>query len=510
MAAQNNTGLVVTLSCFVLLTVILGVFMYMTSSHNAQLAQNLEVKTKEASDASAAVRTLTADLDRLKQKSVRVPDEKNTDQLITGMSELIKATAGDGAASDLNLESALVKTGVDRDLQKHSSDDRQRQVIQRTQDLQQTIQRKDAEIKSHQDAALKSEQTLRQNETQHSEELSSLQKQINELRTERDALQAEYSTFRSTKNREIEDLQQSITSRGETIVRLRQRLFEQEDLSFERADGFVTFVDQDRMICYIDLGERDDLQIGTTFSVYTKSNSGVGRRNTEDVKGKIEVVSLLGPHLAEARIVTQDRIRPLSANDPVYSPLFSSGQQLQIAVVGLLDFDGNPGSDSDEFRRIVSNAGARITIRTNDIGDLIDQAGEPLSVDDIKRKVSEKTRFLVVGDTGEESDTTDVTKREIYAKLNNRANAMKEAAQNHGVFVINLSSFLEFIGYTKKRLAWTPTDPFPGKLANGAKSRNVTAGLGDRTSSAVISGAFSSRGKASTSSSGHVSGLFTK
>lgn len=509
MAGQNNnTGLVITLSCFVLLSVILGVFMYMTGTHNAKLAQDLSDKTSEATGLSENVRDLTGELETLKSR-VGVPGEK--DEVIAGINAAITRIAADGASTQLDLEGALVKTGVDRDVHNYSSNDRMAQLTQKTTQLQQTIQTKDAEIKSFQDAALKSEETLRQKEAQHSEELASRERQISDIRTERDTLQAEYSTFKTRKNREVEDLQDDIAGLRGAVVALRQKLFEQEDLSFDVADGSLTFVDQTNKNCSIDLGERDGLQVGTTFSVYTKSNNGVGRRNTEDVKGKIEVVAIKGPHRAECRIVQQDLSRPLSANDPIYSPLFASGQSLEIAVAGLLDFDGNPGGDDLEFRRMVNGAGAVITIRTNSRGEILDQQDNILNSEDIRKRITEKTRFLVIGDTGEGVDITasqDNAKVAIYRKIQQDTADMKKAAEASGVYVISLSSFLEYIGYTKKRLAWDPTTPFPAKLSNGGKSTSVNSGLGERQSSGAISGAFSQRKKTNATSTGSTSGLF--
>ena len=509
MAAQNNTGMVITLACFVLLSVILGVFTWLTVSHSDQLQAQLNDKTKEASDAASAVRDHDTQIQALKQLIGRTGE---TDEVVAGMGTRMAAlaAAADGSATEPNLDGALFKTATDRDVQAYSASDRLAQLEQKTLELQQTIQRKDAEIQSHQAAAAKAEDTLRQKETQHSEELSSRQRQIDELREERNQLQAEYNTYKTQKSREIEDLQDDITQKRNAIVVLRQKLFEQEDLSFDKADGEVSFVDQNKLICFVDLGERDELQIGTTFSVYTKSNNGVGRRNTEDVKGKIEVVSIMGPHLSQARIVQQDLGRPIAAQDPIYSPLFSSGQQLEIAVAGMLDFDGNPGSDLEEFRRIVNGARAHISVQTNEVGELIDENRNPLQVDDLKTKITEKTRFLVIGDTGEGSETEDPIKQTIYRQIQENAEKMKESALSNGVYVISLSSFLEYIGYSRKRLAWSPTDPFPGKLANGARSSSVNAGIGSRESSAAISGTFSGRKKSNATSTGNVSGLFVK
>jgi hypothetical protein len=42
---------------------------------------------------------------------------------------------------------------------------------------------------------------------------------------------------------------------------------------------------------------------GTTFSVYKKNNSGVGRRSTEDIKGKIEVIKITGDHSAVVKLL---------------------------------------------------------------------------------------------------------------------------------------------------------------------------------------------------------------
>lgn len=511
MAAQNNNGLIITLSCSMLLSVILAVFTWMTVRNNSELTlQATELKTG-ADEAKRALQDQISQVESLK-KLVIGHAENPTDAVVTEVTETISGITKDGAASSPGLESALVKTGVERDIQKQSSDDRMAQLNQKTLELQQTIERKDGEIKSHQDAALQANESLRKSEAQHSEELTKQKKTIDELIATRTQLEEEFSTYKTQKNREIEDLQDDLEARRNVIVVLRTRLFQQEDLSFDRPDGEVTFVDQNSLKCYVNLGQKDEVREGTTFSVYTKSNNGVGRRNTEDVKGKVEIVNIMGPHLSEARMVDQDLGRPLAKGDPIYSPLFSAGQQLKIAVVGKLDFDGNPGTDADEFIRIVRGAGAAITVRTSDTGELIDEAGQPLQPEDLKSRITEKTRFLVIGDTGEDSDTQDTVKQSYYRRIQQQSEKMNEQALSHGVYVISLSSFLEFIGYSKKRLAWTPPNPFPGKLSNGAKSSSVSTGLGglgQRESSAAISGTFSKRRHARSESTGHTSKAYS-
>ena len=507
MASQQNTGQVIALAAFVLLTLVFGVLWYMSAADNRTLRTDLTAATSAKTNADSAVRTQNAELDVLKDLVGR-PGE-DVDDIEPAVKSVIGDVAADGSSSDLDLEGALLNTATDRDVQTYSAADRLTQLNRKTQELQQSIVNMQAQIDAEKQSRDQAEATLRQRETQHSEELSALQAQIDATRDELQTTQAEYETYKTQTSRQIEDLEDDITQKRIALVALRRKLFEREDLSFERADGRLTFVDQKRLICYLDLGEGDALQIGTTFSVYTKNNNGVGRRNTEDIKGKIEVVSILGEHQAEARIVSQELGRPLAEGDPIYSPLFASGQALQIAVAGLLDFDGNPGSDRDIFHRIVRNSGAMVTAEVNDVGELVNSQGQGVSTDDLKQLINEKTRFLVIGDVGDSVETQDTFRQAIYRKIQMATEEMREQALANGVYVISLTSFLEYLGYSRKQLDWTPTaGDFPTTLPNGGKSTAADAKFRQSNSIAPISGLYLPRKRAAGASTGNVSGLF--
>lgn len=508
MASQQNTGLVVSLSLFVILTAGFGIMWWMSASDNATLRASLESSSRTLTEREASVRESEAEVTTLKDRIGR--PGADTEDIVTDINTTIATNAGDGASTDLSLMPAFVKTASDRDTYDYSATDRLRLLNVKTAELQNTIQTMQAEIDSQKASRDKAEADLRQKETQHSEELTALQKQIDGIRDELQATQAEYETYKTQTSRQIEDLEDDIQQKRTALVALRRKLFEREDLSFERADGQLTFVDQNRLICYLNLGRADELQIGTTFSVYTKNNNGVGRRNTEDIKGKIEVVSLLSEHLAEARVVEQELGRPLAEGDPIYSPLFAAGQKLQVAVAGLLDFDGNPGSDREAFHRIVRNSGAVVSVEVNDLGELMDANGQNVASDSLKSLINENTRFLVIGDVGESVTTGDDTVRQaIYRKIQRNAEEMREQALASGVYVISLTSFLEYLGYSRKQLDWNPTaDEFPTTLPNGGKSTAADAKFRQSFNSAPISGLFLPRKKVQAESTGSVSGLF--
>ena len=470
MAAKDSNSLVISLSIFVLLAVGLGVAWYFTWDHSADLTRQLAESTTAETNSKQVIQGLQAEVTSLKEL-IGVPG--STDEVVSGAKASIALRAGDGSAAARPLEDAMTKNAVDRDINSMAATDRLVQTNTKIAELNNLVATHEAAMKSLMDQVKKKETELLDKERIHGEQLAQREKQIDETKAQLTAVQDEYATFRTTKERETEDLNREITQQRTALITLRREKMKLEGLTFERPDGSLTFVDQNALSCYVDIGKRDELRVGTTFSVYSKNNSGVGRSQSDkDLKGKIEIVGLLGDHLAEARIVDQKTSDPLAQGDPIYSPLFWPGQKLQIAVVGLLDFDGNPGSDRDEFKRIVSGAGAEIAVEVNDDGKIFGAIGEELAVADIETRITSSTRFLLIGDLGDE-DTADTAQKEIFNRIRSNKEKMIKAAENNGVYVLSLSSFLDYIGYTSKRLVFTPTKEFPGVLANGARSRSV-------------------------------------
>lgn len=242
---------------------------------------------------------------------------------------------------------------------------------------------------------------------------------------------------------------------------LRREKLKLEGATFERADGTVTMVDLTAGTCYIDLGTRDELRLGTEFSVYSVGSMEVGQAlNAKAKKGRIEVVGLLEDHLAEARIVFQEPSKPLAPGDFIFSSLFERGRKLQIAVVGTLEFDGNPGSDREEFKRIASSAGIEVVVEVNDDAKILGRNGEELTLDDIATRITADTRFLVIGGSGDLA-TASETRKLIYEQMSACQKEMVKAAENNGVYVLSLSSFLDFVGYSSKRLVNSESSSSP-------------------------------------------------
>ena len=506
MASKDSNGLVISLSIFVLLTIGLGVAWYMTWAYSADVQRQLVKAQAEKTKAEGVLRT-TLDERKSLQDLIGIPGE--TDDVVKVGKEEIAKRASDGSSSALPLQTAMIKTATDRDISTAAATERSILLQAKADELAAAIARHENTMKSLQAKVAEKEEELRKKEALHGEQMGAREKLIEDLRKDLRVEQDKYATLQTQTSRQIDELENDIREKREALIVLTQKAHELEDLSFEREDGRLVFVDQSSLKGSIDLGSRDELRVGTTFSVYKKNNSGVGRRSTEDIKGKIEVIKITGDHGAVVRIVDQLDGNPLAKDDPIYSPIFSSGQKLEIAVAGLLDFDGNPGGDRDEFIRLITGANAHIAVQISDEAKLVDQDKNELTeADPVGTLMNEKTRFLIIGDLGESNLTQDTVKQALYQKMQQHAARMRKAALNHGIRVVSLSSFLEYIGYSRKNIAFIDGNVFPGILNNGALSSTITSSPRRASSTSGVSGLYANPKRQPAASNGATSALF--
>lgn len=72
----------------------------------------------------------------------------------------------------------------------------------------------------------------------------------------------------------------------------------------------VVWIDAARSLVWINLGQADGVGRGAKFQVGKKQDD-------EIVTGQIEVTRILAPHLAEARIISQEANESLGKGDPI-------------------------------------------------------------------------------------------------------------------------------------------------------------------------------------------------
>lgn len=407
----------------------------------------------------------------------------NLQKLDTGVEQL-KELVGFNSTDLVDSETSVVKQ-LDRTMNQYAGAQRQPTVDATLQAMSAEAQRLQAEIASLEDNLRERDERLRNIESAYQNRVdqatSSQRTSENKLQDktrqsediiadkdgEIDTWRADYEKAQIDKEELADTLQRVREEKDKEIVLLRQRVEQLgrevnkiRDVSFEEADGLVRSVDAVQGICTINLGSLDNLPPQTSFSVYKKNNAGIGR-GLEDVKGSIEVVRILGPHLAEARILDQDIYDPISPKDLIYSPLWQAGQTEHFAFIGKMDMNRDGTDDRNLLFRIVENAGAKVDFYISDKAKRVPEDGA----------ISEKTKFLVLGELPNPSQFANRDEEyqnaldvlELKKKLDN------EALQ-YGKRVVSLPDFLTYMGYKPTNRSFRPGSGVKYSLESGRKS----------------------------------------
>lgn len=501
-AASNKPGAVhYALIVFVMITVVLGIVTYQFHvGFSTESVKNVELATK-VSNFEREIKNKDDQVQVLKKLVGRnfdlVDDPTNPQNATTvkaaalkDMSDFGKELAGTNYAETLQkLREALDAALADRD-------SKAAQVASLENDLKAERDRLNTRIDTASKAQTKAETDKRDVIAVQDERLTAKQDELDKLKQDNNTLTAELAQEQEGREKDNKAKSVEIGQLENRIELLRAKLDELEKTSFEVGDGLVQRVDNSSKLVWINLGRDDFLKPRMTFSVYSKETHGVGR-GAEDIKGKIEVTRILGPHIAEARIIEEDLFRPMVANDLLYTPLWSPGLMEKVAFVGLIDLDGDGKSDWEEMKQLLSISGAEVDTFVGEDGVRLPE----------NSKITVQTKFLVRGFIPEPDQAAANDKDRITEIRKHEADMVKEARVN-GVRTIKLNDFLALIGFESKRRIFRPGQERPFNLKAGATSTGVNESIGDRSSTGNVSGSFR-KSAPQLSSEGNTSKLFT-
>jgi len=312
-------------------------------------------------------------------------------------------------------------------------------------------------------------------------DLTNLIKERDELVRQKDAdiakWQQSYRTEQVEKEQIREELARTSKELNERITRLnqivdyqRQQLDELQDYSFDVPDATVTTVDNSTRTVWLNVGRKDGLRTQVTFSIYGKTNQGIAR-GPEDVKAKVEVVEV-NDTFCTARIVEEDRDRPVSVGDVAFSPAWSAGMKEYFAFVGDGDLNGDGKMDAKDrkmLKDLLNNAGADLDVE-------ITEDGQRVPAD---AKLSVHTKWLVVGDVGDPSLWVgDEDKRNRILEVQKQHDELVQEAREHGIKIVSLKDFLTYLGWKPELRLYIPGSDAKFNLKTGARqaATNPTAG----------------------------------
>lgn len=486
----NITGVHFALMFFVMLSIILGVMTYIYFNEGREARTALAKQSKEASDQ----RTLAMNRDReitdlknvlgVNYEAVGSRDNPEPNTVIHALqSEMQKngAQLQPGQADAFLVHFQELRRRVDalsaeRNQLEADLKNRNQELVALRREYQDDVDTADnALAQAHQD--------LQNVQKEKDETVAALRQDVERLQRNYSQVQQERDQLQQELARAIEEHKQRETNLVAQNDRLRDRYFEATDMEFEVADGQVHWVDHRAGTVWINLGQADNLNKRTTFSVYQKGTARVGGRK-EDIKAKVEVTNILGPHLAEARVTSEDVYRPIAPGDPIYTPLWSANESQHFAVVGRIDFDGDGHSDREALHNLIANSGGKIVAEVDDEGEF---SGSDLN---------ERTKFLIVGDLGDLSElpssgATAERQRNAIERIQEEHKKLTTQAREQGVRVVSLHAFLDWIGHANKKRVWRPGEQVPWTLKAGARSTGVSENLSGQTSTGSTSGLYS-------------------
>jgi len=422
MARAENQGLQIALILFVMLTIVLGVmtFLYFRSydeerTKNAGLVTEAQNKTKLANDTQT-------ELNELKGYLGFAP-EMTRDQIKAATETDMKLYAATLPAANQHYHQALesiATTLSETGLQLQESHAKYNALAETHRQREAA---KEPQIQKFAAAAAASaadyaEQTARfaEDRVRYKSETQTLQ----EANVSKETAMAQAEE----RSRSVQQELQANVKKLETLNEVKDDKIQQLlEPTFEVADGTVQFVNPNNQTVYINLGKSDNLARLTTFSVHDfQANTMQGKGQ----KGSLEVLQIVDDHMALCRILDEDPANPMVPGDKVYTPLWSSGQQLKFAVLGKIDLNKDGVDDRPLVRDLISQMGGTIDAEVDSQGKI---TGD-LTID---------TRFIIIGDL-----TDDKSAREGAMVLLGKAKTL-------GVEALPALKFFELSGWKDPR-----------------------------------------------------------
>ena len=387
--ARENQSLQVALIILFMLTVILGISVFFSSSayiEQRDRADDLETQKAAVDEANSKIQ---GEYNQLKKWILGTPDaeEKELADINEQFNTDMEKFAGGFDETLMFYHPALAElhrvlgnkstelTDANNDLQ--DLDDKYKQWK-----MQMT-----AQVEKHNQARLAAEKKLKDAEGMFDGDLA-------QVRAGKDKIQADWDKAREEgENRLALLTQERDGAKTESQELIKQRDRTNEELkklkkeTFEVPDGEIVWVDQRAGMVWINLGRGDALRRQTTFSVYPIDTTNLAKAGK---KAGIEVTRIIGQRQAEARVVEEIAISdPIMVGDKIHTPAWSPGEQRRFALVGFMDLDQDGTNDLKTVKDLIEMSGGKVDCTIDEAGN---RDGGEMGID---------TRYLVLGESAD-------------------------------------------------------------------------------------------------------------
>ena len=293
---------------------------------------------------------------------------------------------------------------------------------------------------------------------------------LDDIRKKYDDRKAVFATTEQNSRNTITELEEKNTKANRSLKQLegqldevQKQLVENTVKLLEKRDAFQFDEPQGKIkrrlpdgIVEIDIGSNAHVQPGLTFSVLPSDFPEKGRQSRMRIfrernergeyknverfveKGTVEVIEVLGPDLARARITSEAQpIREsVGPGDLLYNSVWRKGQSDHIALAGVFDINGD---GTDDIRNVVRDL--------RSMGIIVD------AFFDLEKRrwvgqINQQTRYLVVGRYPVQS--ANDPNREEKTKLIDAISKAVEGSRQKGIQDVQYRDFFPRMGYRVK------------------------------------------------------------
>jgi len=299
--------------------------------------------------------------------------------------------------------------------------------------------------------------TNSEKEQVHLSEKNKLQEQVNQIQANYDDLQArlEQSTEQQidTVRKQLEQANANLKSLNYKLLKTQEELKMTEEMMKRaqeevmeimpppdnevmacRPDGKIILIDDQAQVVHLNIGSKQHVYRGLTFTVYDRSGS-----IPKDGKGKAEIeVYDVAETYSAARITRSETTKPILEGDIVANLIWDSDKTNVFVIAGDFDLDNDGNIDRNAIGRItalIEKWGGRVADTISIDTDFLLLGGQP-QVPQQQPTFEER-----------ELDPGAMQRYEALLERLNHYNHLQSQAQALWIPVFRYERFLYFIGY---------------------------------------------------------------
>jgi len=222
--------------------------------------------------------------------------------------------------------------------------------------------------------------------------------------------------------REILTLQNNLKDMAKEIAAFRKVPTE------TGVDGHVVSIAEQgqTLVAYGDLGKKDGVLLGMTFSIFSPSELG---KTLPNPKAQCRIVKIMD-NSCELRIYEIQRDNPVVIGDVLHNPVYDRSRRMRFVLVGKMDIDGDGLDDSEQLKALIQDFGGKIDPALTVQADFLVVGEEP----------------VVAAPPAADASPQERVKYEEHRKSFIQYTEAKARAENFSIPVLSLNRFLGLVG----------------------------------------------------------------